>query len=731
MSRKGKLPAQKGGDVVYRTAKASVVDVDAIPLVLATETPVRVWDYSERSIMGEVLRMDGLEVPQQIPLLDSHNRSEVRNVIGSIRDLRIVGDKLEGKAFFASNEHAQEVRDLYIEGHATDFSIGFEPGQIQRVRDGESKTINGRTYSGPTRVVTSAKVKEGSAVAIGADENSKALHMPALRAYTQPDQLKEESDMSFLRDLCLAEGMPADQEDHEQWAKDNLRAHKEEPKREPAVSPEPLVGDDRENERQRAAKITHYCSLHGVSPQQAASYIASSLSSEEVATDILVKLGRKRMGEKIGPVIEPVESEAEKFADGARGALIQRCLMGVNVDRAEQHARGEYEHMGRTVQTHFRDHAALSGVSEVKRLIDSPTADSFRNVGLYDMARMFVEYSGERTWGLSRNEVVRRAFALDYTRRDSSAYHTTGSFTNVLLDAAKKTLLMAYEEAAVTYPMWVRQAPSTTDFKTINRIRLGEIPNPEIVPENGKYGEVAVTDGKETYHVEKYGHIFSISLEAIVNDDLNAISRIPAQQGYAMRRKINALCYAQLTGNPTMGDGVALFHSTSHGANLDATALSVAALNVGWTVMSTQVGLTSGVVLNIQPRYLLVPPALSYTALQIAGSMADPSSTKATTEDADRPGFNSGVLNVYGPNGSRPLTPIVDAAISTSQSATAWYLAAEPTQIDTVELCFLQGEETPYLERENSFEVDSVRYKIRQTFGAKPIDYRGLYQGNA
>ncbi len=111
--------------------------------------------------------------------------------------------------------------------------------------------------------------------------------------------------------------------------------------------------------------------------------------------------------------------------------------------------------------------------------------------------------------------------------------------------------------------------------------------------------------------------------------------------------------------------------------------------------------------------------------------MADPSSTKATTEDADRPGFNSGVLNVYGPNGSRPLTPIVDAAISTSQSATAWYLAAEPTQIDTVELCFLQGEETPYLERENSFEVDSVRYKIRQTFGAKPIDYRGLYQGNA
>jgi len=47
-----------------------------------------------------------------------------------------------------------------------------------------------------------------------------------------------------------------------------------------------------------------------------------------------------------------------------------------------------------------------------------------------------------------------------------------------------------------------------------------------------------------------------------------------------------------------------------------------------------------------------------------------------------------------------------------------------------VELTFLQGEETPYVERKDEFCVDAVRYKIRQTFGAKAIDYRGLYQGN-
>lgn len=361
-------------------------------------------------------------------------------------------------------------------------------------------------------------------------------------------------------------------------------------------------------------------------------------------------------------------------------------------------------------------------------------------MGLYELAREFVSrdarnrlgvFNRDVTFGRSRTEIVTDALRLDLVHRSDPAYHTTGSFSNLLLDAAKKTLLAAYEEQNVTYPIWTRQAPSTVDFKTINRMRLGELPDPDIVPENGRYGEAAVSDGKETYRVEKYGHLFSISLEAIINDDLNAISRIPAQQGAAMRRKINKVVYAVLTGNAAMSDAVALFHSSSHGGNLDANALSTSALNTGWVVMAVQTGLTSGVVLNLQPRYLLVPPSLSATALQLTSSMADMSTATATNEDAARAKFNSGVVNLYGPSGSRPLVPVVDACISTSESATAWYLAAEPSQIDTVEVCFLQGEETPFLAREDEFCVDSVRYKIRQTFGAKAVDYRGLYQGNS
>jgi len=752
-NRKSKLPPDKtGAELAYRVGRADqpAAKDEPLRLVLASENPVRVFDWEEWEIVDEILRMDGLEFPSQVPLLNSHDRSEARSVIGSIRDLGVAGDRLEGSAYFASNDQAQEIRQLYEEGHLTDFSIGFQADEVMKVKRGEKTTIKGRTYTGPVRIITKSRAKEGSAVAIGADEQAKALRQyPALRAYLSPDSCLKDVQMDELRNFALSRGMPADTPDDGivQWLKDNMRSAAEDPPAPPAP-PEPPKASENEDpakaERIRATRISEMCERARLSHAQAASYINSTLSAGEVAEDILRKQQIQRSGPSTGPHpeprVSPLESEDDKFADGAKGALIDRCLMGISLSRAKQHAGGVYENYGKEVRTNYRDTIASRAIDDIEKLVTSPVADSFRNLGTYELARAFVVRDARRrsgfhgsdaTFGMSRTQVVKEALRLDLLQRDDPGYHNTGSFTNLLLDAARKTLLAAFMEAEVTYPIWTRQAPSTPDFKTINRIRFGEIPDPTIVPENGDYDQAAVGDSKESYRVEKYGNIFSISLEAIINDDLNAISRIPAMQGAAMRRKINKVVYAVLTANAALSDGVALFHATSHGANLDAAALSITALNTGWVVMGTQAGLTSGVILNLQPRFLLVPPALAATALQLVGSLADPSNTAGTTEDATRPNFNSGTLNIYGPQGSRPLTPVVDACISSSQTATAWYLAASSSQIDTVEVCFLQGEETPYLEREDGFSVDAVRYKIRQTFGAKAVDYRGLYQGNA
>ena len=153
-----------------------------------------------------------------------------------------------------------------------------------------------------------------------------------------------------------------------------------------------------------------------------------------------------------------------------------------------------------------------------------------------------------------------------------------------------------------------------------------------------------------------------------------------------------------------------MFHATSHGANLDSTALAAGApLDTGFAVMRTQSGL------DIIPRYLIVPSALEATALQIANQNIV-ATTVANT-------------NLYGPGGPRPLTVVSDGQLD-GNSTTAWWLAAGQAQVDTVEVVFLQGEESPVLSREEGFSTDTLKYKIRQSFVVFAVDFRGLYQGN-
>ena len=73
----------------------------------------------------------------------------------------------------------------------------------------------------------------------------------------------------------------------------------------------------------------------------------------------------------------------------------------------------------------------------------------------------------------------------------------------------------------------------------------------------------------------------------------------------------------------------------------------------------------------------------------------------------------------------RGIEPLLDAA-----STSAWYLFADPNAIDTVEVTFLQGQETPQMRQETSIENLSIAYYILQSVGAKALDYRGLQKHN-
>ena len=57
----------------------------SLSVTLATQDPVPVWDKKRGMIVREVLVMSGAELPQQVPMVYSHDHETVRSILGSVR----------------------------------------------------------------------------------------------------------------------------------------------------------------------------------------------------------------------------------------------------------------------------------------------------------------------------------------------------------------------------------------------------------------------------------------------------------------------------------------------------------------------------------------------------------------------------------------------------------------------------------------------------------------------
>lgn len=727
--KRGKLPPVKkpAGQMVLRSVgyASGVSDV-----VIATETPVRRYDEERGYVINEVLLMEGVVLranQSQIPIVDSHDDSTVRNIFGSIRGLQVIDGELHGSPSFASDPDAQLICQRMNEGHITDFSITALPMESLFVPHGQSYTTRrGQTIEGPAIIHTRWQPHNASICATGADELSTVR-----RSYTDLERkVTRTMDEALLTQLA-AMGLPEGMTDPNQilaWVVGKLGtgaaavAEPAEPVENMEGDPKPdeekkvenMDGDPTEEKKdvgeaiaralrvdaKRRKEIQSLCTAHKIERSFADSLCDDGVDLNTARAKVLERMATKPVGQTTERVTITESSDDKLFA-AARDGLIMRTLR----------AAGSRQTIERPAAGH----------------------EDFRNMKLSRMAEMYAERLGCDVRRMGQKDIALVAMGHPGTanrfRIQRDAYHTTGSFSNLLLDAANKTLLAGYEEAPFTWNMWARDAGTTADFKNINRIRFSEMGTPEMVPEGKEYKDAGMSDTKETYKINKYGNMFTVTWETVVNDDLDAISRIPAMQGAACRRLQNQAVYGVLTANAAMADTGLLFNATAQttagGHSNYATgagAPSVTTLNTAYISMMTKKGLRSDVILNIQPAFLIVPAAISATALQLLGSIADPSVGGSAAG-------NSNTKNIYGPNGDRPLKVIVEPLLD-ANSSTAWYLAANNSQVDTVEITFLEGEQSPVLENEWDFDKDVYKYKVRQTFGVAPIDFRGLYKHN-
>lgn len=171
------------GQELFTRAVSAPATPENLRWILATETPARVFDWQRGEVVLEVLQMEGARWPAlgQVPLLDSHSRYTIEDLLGSVAEFRATtagqGEALvpalEGLVRFAEDERSQRAQAKVRGGHLTDGSVGYQVVAAVWIPEGTRATVRGRSYQGPVKVSTDWIIKEFSLTPIGADGLSK------------------------------------------------------------------------------------------------------------------------------------------------------------------------------------------------------------------------------------------------------------------------------------------------------------------------------------------------------------------------------------------------------------------------------------------------------------------------------------------------------------------------------------------------------------------------------
>ncbi|MBB6311939.1 MULTISPECIES: prohead protease/major capsid protein fusion protein [unclassified Pseudomonas] len=644
------------------------VDIDArtVELTWTTGAKGRRWSWDVGSYMEELdvsegaVRLDRLN--NGAPLLDTHNQYQLSAVLAVVERAWLDGGEGHALVRFSKREDADVVFKDVVDGILRNISVGYAVHRYEVVEEEDDKL--------PTYRAVDWEPLELSLVPIGFDDGAKVR------------SAKTPAEYEGQRFHTIFEVREANQ-----------------PTGKTAAVPTTPEDDAMTEEEKRAAEEAKRAAEETIRRQAEESERKRSLTIRSMAQK--VKLNDE-------PFVEDLVARGVSVAE-ASAALIDKIAETQNNTQPQTrnsqptNVNGGQDVAILNAKRSAMQNALLHRCDATVKLEDA--GREFRGMRLVDMAREFVEMAGGNARGMTPQELARAALGCDRQAVRAAGMHSTSDFPLLLGSTVNRTLRDAYANAPQTWRPLGRQT-TVPDFRAVTRAALGDISALEAVKEHGEYKYGTLSEDGAPIKVAKFGKIIALTWETIVNDDLGALTRIPAALGNAAAATESNVVWALLLGNPNFADGVP-FYDASHG-NVAGSggAINTTTLAAARAAMRKQKS-KAGEFLNLSPEFLVVGPDKELEAFQFTSSVYVPAK-------------NADINDVRNAS----LTVIVDARITGNQ----WYLFAAPGSIDTFEYAYLEGEQGVFTETREGFEVDGMEIKARLVFGAGWIDYRGAYK---
>lgn len=606
-------------------------------------------------------------------------------------------------------------------------SIGARIVDGSFVAEGDKVEVNGKTFKGPLIVAHKSLIRELSVTVLGADGNTSAK----IAAKAQLPSSPEENDMDFnayVRSLHLdPDSLTAEQKTalEAQWKSLHPQGGAQTPVQasgQSGVTSNVNATEPTEEERLarrrelEAAEDTRVGSIRATATRYEDSVETLSYGGRDDMPFIEARQTAIRDGHDPrdfelaclraarptpgGPAVHSINRD--DYDNDVLSAAILR--LNGNIPMRETNIRSGREF---GLETMFKP--------EVLEASHGPQYQVRHISHLFDLQ---IRAAGKYYSGLDRSGSDFQAMAVQAWNEIKASGFSTLNITNVLENTMHKSALAAFGAAEGVW-RFICGRRNLSDFRPHNLYRLRPDGQYRQVGVTGELKHVSMTDEKYTIQADTYGAMITIDRKTRKNDDLGMVVDQARGLGTLGAQRIEESVFVLLLSNPgsffSVGNGNLLSGATSTLGDLDdGEGLDAARL-----LFRNQV--VNGKPTNVSPRILLTGTGLETTANRLWNE-----ESWALTGDTDSKQFvrnpHKGLYRpVISPYLNNTAITDEDGAALSGQSATQWFLLADPSSPLGCVICigFMDGQETPHFdEAETQFNVpDGIQMRSYLDWG--------------
>jgi hypothetical protein len=565
-------------------------------------------------------------------------------------------------------------------------SVGVTVERIEWVEAAGKVRVNGHAFQGPIGIVRAGRLGEVSFVGVGADETASAKI--AARAATSS---KGDMDMNFeawVKGLGFdpatlspeQKSMLQAKYDAEQKAADSEKRTKETPEPPTAGSVDEIIAQA-EAEQLRTVGIRElvakYATVPGANLPEIKAVGEKAIAGNWAIRDTELALLRVR-----ARAPEVMNRRSQPTDQVLAAAMLMACnvkdeVIAKDLDFGPDVAQAAYKR---------------------------------RNMGLHAMfaAALLAEgvhapHGGEDLWRAVVGQQLKAGWS-------------TVDLPGILGTVGNKLLLNSFTAVEATYDKIAQQA-DFNNFLTYTNYQLDQTGGFEEVGATGEIKSGKLVESTATNKLATRGVMLTLTRQAIINDDMNALQQLYAMQGRKARVAVEKALYGKVM------EASDVFYTSGRGNKLTSSALSVTTLGTAEACLLQMVD-GDGDPVYAMPKYLLVPPGLLPTARALYVSEFIQLVTSAST--------GQGTANPYKGRFEVVSSPYMALSAMTGYSATGWYMLADPNVLPAVQVAFLQGRRQPTVETADAvFSMLGWQIRCYFDFGVAQVDYRGAVSCDA